>query len=211
MRTFVAILSIAILTTACQKRESSTGIEPLEAEFSERLTQAVSKSGESLSVPDVQAIAIKVAQAVFGPHPEVLKAEAARRLAKMPKLPPAELDGYELKTLNDKPVEMTDFAEIRGQGKATLLLRGWQPEFVFFTSKQMFLAQILSPEEMGPHLVLSSILQPKIRVVKTGEVTTLAQKHINDYILFDLKLTDQGVFEPVRIRWMVKAAESNKE
>lgn len=187
-------------------KEEPVSFESLENQFEKEFLAAIAKVGDKALTGESMYIGFKLSKEIFGKHPEVLKAEAKRLLAAIPRIEESAWSQCRKEEIPNELLQIMPPA--MGDGSANPLYhRGWDPAFVATMVKQSILVKKIGIEDLGRSAQIAHFIPPKVFVVKDATPTTIAIRQADGYFLVGLELTEEGVFRPVSATWMHKKAE----
>lgn len=189
---------MAALLVAAVSPAGEVSMASLNKSFEQELLVRLSEVWTDLSVEEIQTIAGDTAEDVFGPHPDVLRAEASKVLGELPRIQAAELAQY------GPHREDTAFSRLTGAGPSLLLLVARDPVQMARQAVQMAIVRSINTQEFGKRVLLSRLIPDRAFLAEGGDSPVVAVKSLGDLFLIDLKAGERGVCIPVRVRWMRK-------
>ncbi len=206
MHRTLAILICLLITTASRAEE--TTVRKLRLEFRSKVIKALGLRFEKLDTGKSIRRASMIARETFGPHTELLKAEARREMSRLTQITEEDLQPYKKKIPEMQDVINDTLGTYQSDGPhlGIMYLDGWSVRTVAERAKQFIVPRMTPVKEMANRTMLEKFVDDvyyRLNDDYTKPVVVI--KSLDEVFLVTLEMDPEtGIYQPVKLDWLKK-------
>ena len=204
-RTF-AILACLLIAAAGRAEEVT--VRKLRLEFRSKVIKAIGLRFEKLDTGKSIRRASLIARETFGPHTELLKAEARREISRLTQITEEDLQPYKTKIPAMQEVINDTLSTYQSDGPhlGIMYLDGWSARTVAERAKQFIVPRLTPAKEMANRTMLEKFIDDVYYRLNDDYINPVVViKSLDEVFLVTLEMDPEtGIYLPVKLGWLKK-------